>query len=148
METSRSYKPFYTVYPGQYVPMLEEADVQEKLKEFGLTDIIRPPVNISESENSVTIEISMPGVERDELVVSGEGNMLSVCVLHKECAGQEEAINRCHEFSYTCYDRHILLPENADTEFSHAEYKAGVLHIHVLKSDASAASHHTRIAVY
>ena len=68
--------------------------------------------------------------------------------MHKECEPHEAENVQLQEFNYECFDRHIILPDNADPEFMSAEYTAGILRLYVAKAKQPAKNLHTRIVVY
>lgn len=138
-----------SIYPGQFVPLLDENDVREELKgSLAESTAMHPPVNLTESTHSVKVEIAIPGVRREELVIYTDKNILSVCVAHKTAAIPEQDTFKLHEFTYNYFYRRIELPSNVDAEFISAEYKAGILCLHVPKSMQLAKNLHTRIVVY
>ena len=138
----------YSIYPGHYVPMLNEIDVNEEIVRTKQNDIVMPLVNISDSNGSYKIEVAVPGVDRENFLVYANKNILSVYVVHQHQMVNDPKKFRLHEFSCCCYERHIELPGDADTEFVSAEYKEGVLRIYVPKASEQSTVEHTRIVVY
>ena len=138
----------YSVYPGNYVPMLNEIEINEEIAKTKQDGIMIPSVNITESGDFYKVEIALPGVDRQSFVVYADKNILSVYVVrHEQKIGDPEKF-RLHEFNCNCFERHIELPGDADTEFVSAEYKEGVLRIHVPKTSERSIIQHTRIVVY
>jgi HSP20 family protein len=119
--------------------------VREALKLPQEGGMVLPPVNVTELAESFKVEMAVPGVQRGDFIVEAEGNILSVYVLHKEANNKRFQL---HEYNFECVNRHILLPENTDTQFTLAEYKNGVLTMYVPKSAVPAKEIHTRIVVY
>ena len=148
MKNDVLYDAGCSIYPGAYMPLLKEEEVQEELKRPHEGETVLPPVNVKELADSFKVEVAIPGVKREDFLIHSDGNVLSVCVLHKECGLHEGERFQLHEFNYECFDRHIILPDNADAEFVSAEYKAGILRLYVPKAKQPAKNQHTRIAVY
>ena len=148
MENDVLYDTGCLIYPGAYVPLLKEEEVQEELKHPHEGETIVPPVNVIELADSFKVEVAISGVKKEDFLIHSDGNVLSVCVLHKECGLHEGERFQLHEFNYECFDRHIILPDNADSEFASAEYKAGILRLYILKAKQPAKNLHTRIVVY
>jgi len=142
------YNPEYSIYPGDYVPMLNEKEINEEIVRTRQDDIISPSVNINESGNFYKVEIALPGVNRENFLVYTDKNILSVCVVHRHQNTDDPGRFRVHEFNYNCFERHLELPADADTEFVRAEYKEGVLRIYIPKASEQAIALHTRIVVY
>jgi len=148
MENDVLYDTECLIYPGAYVPLLKEEEVQEELKRPHEGETILPPVNVTEMADSFKVEVAIPGVKREDFLIHSDGNVLSVCVLHKEPGLHEGERFQLHEFNYECFDRHIILPDNADSEFVSAEYKTGILCLYVPKAKQPAKNQHARIVVY
>jgi len=136
------------IYPGAYVPLIKEEEIQSALKHTNEGEKILPPVNVTELADSYKIEVAMPGVKREDFLINGDENILSVCAVHKQSALLDGERISLHEFDYTFFDRHIVLPENADLEFTCAEYKEGILRVFVPKTNQPLKKMHARIVVY
>lgn len=132
------------VYPGAYVPLLEEEDLRNKFKCVRRKYIQVPPVDISESTNSFNVEMAIPGVSREDFFIVAQNHILSVRVLHKKQGSNFELPG----FNYDCFRRNITLPKNVDAEFVSAEYKAGILSLNLPKADHFVKNRPTRIVVY
>jgi HSP20 family protein len=136
------------IYPGAYVPMIREEEVQTAIKFSNEGEKVLPPVNVTEFTDSYKIEVAMPGVKREDFLINADENILSVCAVHKQSALLEGERMNVHEFNYTFFDRHIVLPENADLEFTCAEYREGILRVYVPKTNHPAKKMHASIVVY
>jgi HSP20 family protein len=132
------------IYPGAYVPLLEEKEVRNKFKCVRRKYIQVPPVDITESTNSFNVEIAIPGVSRGDFFIEADNHILSVRVLHKKPGTNFEL----PDSNYECFRRNITLPKNVDAEFVSAEYKAGTLSLHLPKAKHLLKKQHTRIVVY
>lgn len=137
-----------SVYPGEYVPFLNEIDAKEEIKQTDKKDINHPAVNITEQSDFYKIEVAIPGVKREELLIYAKENVLSLCAIHTNKINASFKNRQLHEFNYGWFDRHILLPENADTTFISAEYKSGILKLRIPKATLPLKNLHSRIIVY
>ncbi|MGK2863890.1 MAG: Hsp20/alpha crystallin family protein [Chitinophagaceae bacterium] len=137
-----------SIYPGNYVPLLKKEEVEKELRQPHEGKMLFPPVNVTELMDVYKVEMAIPGVRREDFLVQSDANILSIQVLHKENATRENESFQIHEFNYECFDRHIILPLNADTEFTCAEYKAGILRLHMPKTNSTGNNRHTKIVVY
>ena len=148
MKNDLVYNTGCSIYPGDYTPLLKAEEIENELRHPHEGKMVLPPVNIAELADSYKIEVAIPGVRREDFLVKADANILSVQVLHKEygCHGAEHF--QLHEFNYQCFDRHIILPENADPEFTNAEYKAGILRLYIPKTNQPDINLRTRIVVY
>lgn len=130
-----------TVYPGEMVPLHSEEELVESLGKSIAGHALYLPVHIEETDHQFSLEVAVPGVKREEFYIRADKNDLSIRVLHTRMAGDGKA-------SYTCFDQHIILPKNADAEFSYAEYADGLLKVHVHKAASPVHNVHACIAVY
>jgi HSP20 family protein len=137
-----------TIYPGDYVPLFSEAEIVEELKNATNDEKILPPANIIELPDSFRVELAIPGAKKEDFSIHADKHVLSVSVVHKEKKIGEEGEFRLKEFTNTFFDRHIILPENAETEFISADYDAGILRLHFPKVNQPVVNLHTRIIVY
>ncbi len=145
-----SIKEESPIYPGNYVPSPEMKNElnRSKISEKGIF-AAKPPVNISETTEYFIIHVAIPGVERENISIQIHGDHLSVMTVCKK--HEEPQIHKSHiqEFDKpTCFERHILLPENADTIFIRAEYKQGVLYLYIPKSYNTANKTENHIVAY
>lgn len=141
-------KSEYSVYPGNYVPMLNEIEINEEIVKTRQDSMVVPSANITESGEFYKVEIALPGVNREGFLVYAEKNVISVYAVQHHQKVRDPEKFRLHEFSCNCFERHIELPADADTEFVSAEYKEGVLRIYVPKASGQSIVQHTRIVVY
>lgn len=148
MKNLKFREPDSSIYPGEYVPFLNETDVKEEINQKDKKDVIHPAVNITERTDYYKVEVSIPGVKREELLIYAKGNVLSICAVHTDKINSSLRIRQLHEFNYKWFDRHILLPDNADTTFISAEYKSGILKLRIPKAAQPLVNMHSRIIVY
>ncbi|MEO8822068.1 MAG: Hsp20/alpha crystallin family protein [Ginsengibacter sp.] len=148
MEPTINRKPDCSIYPGEYVPLLSENDIKEAMKLTDKKDIVHPAVNITEQSRSYKIEVVIPGVKRDELLIYAKGNILSICAVNNERINAKLKNQQVQEFSFKWFDRHVLLPEDADSTFISAQYRSGIVILHIPKAARPVDNVHTRIIVY
>ena len=148
MENDVLYNTDCLIYPGVYVPLLKEEEIKEELKRSHEGETVLPPVNVTELPDLFNVEVAIPGVERENFLIYADENILTVCVVHKDRGLDKGESFQLHEFNYECFNRHIILPDNIDSDFISAEYKAGILRLYVPKAKHPAKNRHTRIVVY
>ncbi len=105
------------------------------------TSAIMPAVDLSETDNMITIRAEVPGMEPDDIDVQVSGNTLTIAGEKKESReeGDEEYLH-C-ERRLGRFRRSIELPASADPEQIEAEFKNGVLEIRVQKSPRATSRH-------
>ncbi len=138
-----------SIYPGGYVPLCRADEMQQEIKMFNTKEMVFPPANITEGNDTYKVEVAIPGAKREDFLIQADENILSIAVVHKELLAQAGTENfKLHEFNYNCFNRHIVLPQNTDTEILSAEYKAGILRLYIPKVQQPAKNLHTTIVVY
>ena len=144
MNKSSSYiQDCCSAYPGSYIPMPE---IEELLNEQK-TCMTQPAINMDEFDSLFKIEVSLPGIHKQDIVIQAEDSSLTVKVIHKD---NSSAISksRIHEFDMNYFERHIKLPEDADAEFTTAEYRDGILYLIIPKVTEHSGIPPHRIVVY
>ncbi|MDE3235199.1 MAG: Hsp20/alpha crystallin family protein [Bacteroidota bacterium] len=139
-----------TVYPGEFTSLIKEDALKELLELAHKNEdyLVMPPVNVKESTNFFTVEVVIPGISREELLVFTDEQVISVFVMNEASKDHAAATFTTHEFKDRCFGRHIILPKSADTEFTCAEYKTGILYLFIPKGENSTGHGHTQIVVY
>jgi len=90
-------------------------------------------VDISEDDNNIFIEADMPGVNKEDIKVSMDNDLLSITA--ERTQSDEEKKKGFHrvERSWGCLSRSFTLGENVNTEKIEAKYDNGVLKIVIPK---------------
>lgn len=119
-------------YPGNFNPPPAIEKLLKELQQEGAV-ISTPLVNLDEFTDYYKIEIVIPGAGREDILVYIQDNILSVAAAHRPRSGAAQK-TPIHEFDRKCFERHILLPEDADAAFIHAAFREGLLKLYVPKS--------------
>ncbi|MDH5668014.1 MAG: Hsp20/alpha crystallin family protein [Nitrospira sp.] len=92
-----------------------------------------PLVDITEDEKEYLVKAELPELKKEEITINVHDDVLSISGERKY--EQEEKGKKYHrvERAYGSFMRSFTLPENADGSKVTAEYKDGVLHIHLPK---------------
>ncbi|HTO15967.1 MAG TPA: Hsp20/alpha crystallin family protein [Edaphocola sp.] len=96
---------------------------------------IQPPVNIYEMENSFIIEVLAPGVEKEDIKLQVEDNILTLSYDKKESAKEEAGKLLRNEFHVKSFKRSFTLGEVVQIENINASYEQGILKIAVPKKE-------------
>jgi len=93
-----------------------------------------PQVDITEDEKEYLVKADLPEVKKDDVKVTVENGVLSVSGERK--TEKEEKKRKFHriERSYGSFERTFTLPDDADAAKVVAEFKEGVLKVHLPKS--------------
>jgi HSP20 family protein len=94
-----------------------------------------PTVDISETESEYLIKAELPEVRKEDVKVMVENGVLTLQGERRQ--EKEEKGSRFHrvERSYGSFVRSFTLPESVDEGGVKAEYKDGVLALHLPKSE-------------
>jgi len=96
-----------------------------------------PAVDIVEDEKEFVIKAELPEIKKEEVHVTVDNGVLTISGERK--FEKEEKNKRYHsvERSYGSFTRSFSLPEGADPGKVRAEFKDGVLQVHVQKSETA-----------
>jgi len=122
---------------GQFTRLLGE---RLPVKREGKGEVLEltewmPAVDIIEDEKEYTIKAELPGVSKENVKVIVEEGVLSIAGERKE--EKEEKDKKYHriERSYGSFRRSFALPEDSSGEKVRAEFKDGVLKVHLPKDE-------------
>lgn len=147
MKNNLSCVKEYSAYPGEYSPMPWSEGLLKEISLAGNDAGPKPLVNLDEYNDYYKIDVLIPGASRDDIFLHVKNSILSIIVLHMACEKHLKQLH-IHEFDTRCFERFIFLPENADTEFVSAEYKHGMLSLHIPKTLKPSPINDQQIIVY
>jgi len=86
-----------------------------------------PRIDLTESENEITVKAELPGVTPEDVNVEIVGNTLTIRGEKKQ--EKREKLENCHyvERQYGAFRRTIQLPSSVDQDKGKATFKDGVL---------------------
>ena len=96
-----------------------------------------PQVDITEDGKEYLVKADLPEMKKDEVKVTVENGVLSISGERK--SEKEEKTKKYHriERSYGSFERTFTMPEDADAVKMNAEFKDGVLRVHMPKNPAA-----------
>ncbi len=94
-----------------------------------------PRIDIVEEKDSISLQIELPGMKKDEIKVVVEDGALTVSGERKQETRDEDTNYIRVERDHGSFSRSFTLPENIDSERVSAEYKDGLLHITMQKTE-------------
>src|SRR5712692_1523304 len=96
-----------------------------------------PPVDIYETENELVLKADLPGLHDKDIDVRVENNMLTIRGERKfeNDANQDNYLRV--ERAYGPFTRSFSLPNTVSSESVRAEYRDGVLNLHMAKREES-----------
>jgi HSP20 family protein len=96
------------------------------------------PVEVSESENSVHVKASLPGVKPEDVDITVANDVLTIKAEHKEETEEKDAKTNVyrHEIRYGSFHRSFALPVSVDADRAEARYENGVVSLTLPKAEA------------
>ena len=103
-------------------------------------------LDLTEDDKNFFVKVEIPGVKKEDIKVSVEGNQVSLCAeVKKETEEKEGAKVIRSERYFGSATRSFTLNESVDQAASTAKYEDGVLHL-TLPKKPSEQSHTLKIA--
>jgi HSP20 family protein len=95
-----------------------------------------PIVDIQETDKEYLVKAELPEVKKDDVKVTIKDGLLTLEGERRQ--EKEEKTKKFHrvERSYGKFVRAFSMPEDADDQQVHADFKEGVLNVHIAKSEA------------
>ena len=94
-----------------------------------------PAVDIKENREEYLITAELPGVDKNDIKVTLKNNVLAIEGNKKvEKKTDDEMLHRVERF-YGTFFRSFVLPEGANEQKIQANFKEGILHVHVPKQE-------------
>ena len=88
-------------------------------------------VDVIEHGNEVVLKADLPGIKRDDISVKCIGNNITIAGERKLEEKEEKKDYLRWERNYGAFSRTLTLPEGCDTGKIKANYKDGVLEVHI-----------------
>ncbi len=94
-----------------------------------------PAVNIKENEKDYELELSVPGMKKDDFNVEVDNNIMTISAEVKSESDVKEENYTRKEFSHSSFKRSFTLPETIDEDKIEASYVDGILKFRLPKKD-------------
>ena len=107
---------------------------QELEREHTHVGIIRPPIDIFENEDGLTLKADLPGVSKDALNIGIDQGLLTIEAKAQSNLTGEQVLR---EFLPRNYYRQFQVPDEIDAENISADMDNGVLTLKLPKSEAA-----------
>jgi HSP20 family protein len=116
-------------------------------RNFSETNSSSPLVNIKQAEDKYSVEMSVPGFDKNDFNIELNENELIISSEKEENKEQEGEKYTRKEFSYQSFRRSFTLPETVDGDKISAQYKDGVLYVDIPKREEAKPKLPKQIAV-
>jgi len=99
------------------------------------TGITLPKVNIRETRDAYFVDMAVPGLKKSDFHIDLDNQVLSISTEMEENNEYQEDNFTRREFGYSSFKRSFSLPETVNEDDIKAEYKVGILSIHLPKKE-------------
>jgi HSP20 family protein len=96
-----------------------------------------PSIEVSETDKEVLISAALPGIKPEDIRVEMSGNTLVLSGEMRRETRQDETQFHRSEFRYGHFMRSIPLPDYVNGDACNAEFKNGMLEVHIPKTEVS-----------
>ena len=115
--------------------------------DFFNTSMAIPPANITEANNHFRLDLSVPGMKREDFKVDVEDGILTISSETKEETEGENNSYKHWEFSCSSFSRSFTLPDNTDENNINAKYDNGMLQVTIPKKEVTVSKPKKEISV-
>lgn len=116
-------------------------------EDFFDSDTSAPPANIRETDKEYKLDLSVPGMKRDDFDVDVENGVLTISSEKEEERNEDDKNFHRREFSYNSFSRTFTLPDNVDENNIGAKYDNGMLQVTIPKTETSISKPKKQIKV-
>ncbi len=113
---------------------LMDRQMRRIFEELGVSLPLAPAADVYEGEQEFVVELEVPGFGEEELEVTVSDHTLAISGERLEETATKEKALRVHERLERKFERRFELPAAVDSAEIAAEYRHGVLTVHVPKT--------------
>ena len=106
-----------------------------------------PAVNILDNEKDYTINLAVPGMDKEDLNINVENDVLTISAEQKEEKKEEKNNFTCQEFCYSSFSRSFSLTDDVEQEKIEANYKDGILTVVLPKREKTLSKGNKQIKI-
>ncbi len=108
--------------------------LDRRKENLGVPDWV-PVADVAETSRAYLVRVELPGLAADQLKVSLDSHVLSIAGERRQEQPEKEARYHRLESAHGCFLRRFALPEDVDEQKLRAEFRDGVLSVHVPKAE-------------
>lgn len=97
--------------------------------------LVRPATNIIEREEEIEIQVALPGVNKSDINIDVEKDVLTISSEQKKEEEKNEDNYARKEFSFCSFSRSFVIPEAINADKIKAKYNDGILQINMPKRE-------------
>lgn len=127
---------FSSQMPSLFDRFLENDLFDWSNRNFSKTNTTLPAVNIKEDDDGFEVEMSAPGLEKEDFNIELNNSVLTISSEKKvENETKEGQQFTRREFSYQSFCRSFNLPDTVESEKIEARYENGILKLTIPKKE-------------
>lgn len=132
----RPKSPFQDVFfPRSFNHLLDNFFGNDFQESPVMGNFFRPSAEVGETENSFSIRLSLPGMEKEHIQIEIKGDELLISGERKESRKEDNEKIHLSEIVYGRFSRSFRLPDTVNRDEISAEFKDGVLHLELPKTE-------------
>lgn len=93
-----------------------------------------PPINVFQQQDDILAIIELPGVDKDSLQIQAKENTIRIAGKKAVSYPEDASVHR-RERTFGEFDRTLSLPVQLDPDRIKAEYRDGILALHLPRSE-------------
>jgi HSP20 family protein len=101
----------------------------------GYNGINLAPVNITETAEGFNLEVSVPGINKEDIKVNIEKGLLTISYDKKEESKSEGVKTIRREFSHRSFKRTFTVADQVNADAIQAKYENGILKLYLPKKE-------------
>jgi HSP20 family protein len=106
-----------------------------------------PPANITETDKDFKLELSVPGMKKEDFNIDVEDGAITISSEKEEEKKEDDKNYKRREFSYSSFSRTFQLPDNVDENNINARYDNGMLQLTIPKKEMAVSNPKKQIKV-
>ena len=91
------------------------------------------PANIHETKEAYHLELSAPGLKKEDIKINMENGLLTISYEQKEEVKSEDYKTVRREFKYSSFKRSFTLSDKIDADHIQGKYEDGILKVYLPK---------------
>ncbi len=132
MTLIKANEPRIPSLTGSFSNMLDRF-FDEAVKTPGTLGNFMPTVDLKEDDNNYEIDVSVPGMKKDDINLELDGQTLHISGEKEKKDDDKQKTYHRVESTYGYFERYFTLPDNAKVDEIDAQYEEGVLKISIPK---------------
>jgi len=133
-----NHAPVVKSFGGIVDELFNNGGLNKLIKDdFNTSDFFgaHPPVNINESKEAYTLDLLVPGWNKEDFKISLDNKVLTISAERQAETKDENQKQIRREFSYRSFKRSFTLNEQVDSTKIQAKYESGILKVTLSKKE-------------